>query len=87
MRAIFTEVAKTDHAMEVNTHHGLDLDSWPTILRWFKECGGELVTVGSDAHRPKDVARGIPQALELLKAAGFDHVTTFAGRNPITRRL
>ena len=87
VRAIFTEVAKTDHAMEVNTHHGLDLDSWPTILRWFKECGGELVTVGSDAHRPKDVAKGIPEALELLKAAGFDHVTTFAGRKPITHRL
>lgn len=87
VRAIFTEVAKTDHAMEVNTHHGLDLDSWPTILRWFKECGGKLVTVGSDAHRPKDVARGIPEALDMLKTAGFDYVTTFAGRKPITYRL
>ena len=87
VRAVFTEVAKTDHAMEVNTHNGKDLDSWPTLLRWFKECGGELVTVGSDAHRPEDVAKGIPEALELLKAAGFRHVTTFAGRKPITHSL
>ena len=87
VRAIFTEVARTDHALEVNTRRGRDLDYWPPLLRWFRECGGELVTVGSDAHRPQDVAKGIPEALELLKAAGFDYVTTFAGRKPITHSL
>ena len=87
VRAIFTEVARTDHALEVNTRRGRDLDFWPPLLRWFKECGGELVTVGSDAHRPGDVAKGIPEALELLSAAGFRHVATFAGRKPITHRL
>ena len=84
VRAIFTEIAKTDHALEVNTRRGIDLDIWPPLLRWFKECGGELVTVGSDAHRPGDVAKGIPEALELLNAAGFRHVTTFTERKPVT---
>ena len=87
VRAIFTEVAKTGHALEVNTHHGTDLDSWPPLLRRFRECGGELVTVGADAHREQDVAKGVPEALELLKAAGFRHVTTFAGRKPVTHSL
>ena len=87
VRAIFTEIAKTDHALEVNTHHGTDLDSWFTLLRWYKECGGELVTVGSDAHRPEDVAKGIPEALELLQAAGFRYVTTFYERKPVTHSL
>ena len=87
VRAIFTEVARTDHALEVNTRRGRDLDYWPPLLRWFKECGGRLITVGSDAHRPEDAAKGIPEALELLSAAGFDHVATFAGRKPITHRL
>ena len=87
VRAIFTEVAKTGHALEVNTRRGQDLDFWPRLLLWFKECGGELVTVGSDAHRPGDVAKGIPEALEMLDAAGFRHVTTFAGRKPITHSL
>ena len=87
VRAIVTEIAKTDHALEVNTHRGRDLDFWPPLLRWFRECGGKLVTVGADAHRPQDVARGIPEALELLSAADFRHVTTFAGRKPITHRL
>ena len=87
VRAIFTEVAKTDHALEVNTRRGRDLDYWPPLLRWFRECGGRLVTVGSDAHQPENIAQGIPKALTLLKAAGFDYVTTFAGRKPITHRL
>ena len=87
VRAIFTEVARTDHALEVNTRRGKDLDFWPPLLRWFRECGGKLVTVGSDAHRPEDVAKCIPEALELLKAAGFRYVATFAGRRPVTHSL
>ena len=87
VRRIFTEVAKTDHALEVNVCRGEDLDSWPPLLRWFKECGGELVTVGADAHQPQDVAKGIPQALELVKAAGFDCVATYEHRRPVLHRL
>lgn len=87
VRAIFTEIARTDHALEVNVWAGRDLDSWPPLLRWFKECGGELVTVGADAHRPQDVARGIPQALDMIKAAGFGCVATFQRRRPILHRL
>lgn len=87
VRAVFTEVARTGHAMEVNVCRGEDLDSWPPLLRWFRECGGELVTVGADAHRPQDVGKGIPQALEMIKAAGFDYVTTYERRKPVLHRL
>lgn len=87
VRAILTEVARTDHAMEVNVWHGADLDSWPTLLAWFRECGGKLVTVGADAHRPQAVAAGIPQALEMMKAAGFDYVTTYERRKPLLHKL
>ena len=87
VRAIFTEIARTEHALEVNTHRGRDLDFWPSLLCRFRECGGRLVTVGADAHRPEDVAKGIPEALAMLSAAGFDCVTTFAARKPIMHRL
>ncbi len=87
VRAIFTEVARTDHAMEVNTRRAQDLDCWPPLLRWFKECGGELVTVGADAHRPQDVGKGVPQALDMIREAGFDCVTTFAGRKPVLHKF
>ena len=87
VRAVFTEVARTGHAMEVNVCRGEDLDSWPPLLRWFRECGGELVTVGADAHRPQDVGKGIPQALEMIQAAGFGCVTTYERRKPVLHRL
>lgn len=87
VRAIFTEIARTDHAMEVNVWAGRDLDSWPPLLAWFKECGGRLVTVGADAHRPEDVAKGIPEALDMLKAAGFGYVTTYEHRKPVLHKL
>ena len=87
VRTIFKEVAKTDHALEVNVYRGKDLDSWPPLLAWFKECGGRLVTVGSDAHRPADVALGIPEGLEMIKAAGFDCVTTYRRRKPELHKL
>lgn len=87
VRAIFAEMARTGRAMEVNVWAGRDLDSWPPLLAWFKECGGELVTLGADAHRPADVAKGIPQALEMVKAAGFDCVTTFERRRPVLHKL
>ncbi len=87
LRAIFTEVAKTGHALEVNTSRGQDMADWPLLLRWFRECGGELVTVGSDAHGPQDAAKGVPEALGLIRAAGFEHITTFEKRKPVTHRL
>lgn len=87
VRAIFTQVAASGHAIEVNTCRGQDLDCWPPLLRWFKECGGELVTVGADAHRPGDVARGIPQALDMIKAARFGYVTTYERRRPVLHKL
>ena len=87
MWAIFTQVAKTGHAMEVNVCRGTDFASWPPLLAWFKECGGELVTVGADAHRPEDVGKGIREALDMVKAAGFGFVATFAGRKPVLHKL
>ena len=82
MRVIFTEVARTDHALEVNTNRGKDLAVWLPILGWFRECGGRYVTLGSDAHRPQDVAKGIREGQTLLRQTGFAHTTTFRRRKP-----
>lgn len=84
---IFRQVAQSHHALEVNTCRGMSLEAWLPLLRWFKECGGEFVTVGSDAHAPRHMALGIPRALELLQEAGFSYVTTYRGRNPVPHKL
>ncbi len=57
------------------------------ILKSYKELGGEIITIGSDGHTPKDIGAGYDQARELLKEAGFEYFTTFNNRKPEFRKL
>ena len=52
-----------------------------------KRLGGEIVTVGSDAHRPSAAAAAVREGYELLKNCGFDYVTVFRQRKPEFIRL
>lgn len=54
----------------------------PFILRRYRELGGEIVTIGSDAHRAADVARDFAAAEQMLKDAGFDRYAVFRKRKP-----
>lgn len=54
----------------------------PQILAWYREAGGEIVTLGSDAHRPDAVGRGIREAQELLRALGFEYFTVYRDGSP-----
>lgn len=87
VRAIFTRIARTDHALELNTWKGVDTEIWSPLLRWYKQCGGKYITLGSDAHAPEDVCKGIREVIPLIKAAGFEYVTTFEKRRPILHKL
>jgi len=52
-----------------------------------KELGGEIITVGSDAHYTEYLADHIDFAYDLLKKAGFDYVCTFREKKPIFNKL
>ena len=56
------------------------------FLKRFKELGGEIVTVGSDAHDASRVGQYVPEALGILKDI-FGYVCTFEARKPIFRKL
>ncbi len=53
------------------------------VLRWYREMGGELVTIGSDAHSVANLAAGWETAVGLARAAGFTHLTSFRRREPV----
>lgn len=57
------------------------------LLKRYRELGGEIITVGSDAHEAKHVASDFDKAEEILKAAGFKYYTVFAGRNASFEKL
>ncbi|MDR0947211.1 MAG: histidinol-phosphatase HisJ family protein [Ruminococcus sp.] len=71
----FREVIKHQKAIEINTS-GLrqkygktfpDID----LLKLYKDLGGKVVTIGSDAHRPEDVGTGLTEGVTIAEALGF----------------
>lgn len=52
------------------------------IIRALREEGIDTVTVGSDAHTPLDVGKGIAIAFDMLKYVGFDGLTCYRRRRP-----
>ena len=75
--------------MEINTS-GVDRcgDFLPSadIFRRFKELGGEIVTVGSDAHTCSRVGQYSHDACRILQDI-FGYVCTFRDRRPIFHKL
>ncbi|MDD3173454.1 MAG: histidinol-phosphatase HisJ family protein [Herbinix sp.] len=51
-----------------------------TILKMYKELGGKIITVGSDAHQPQDIGADFDIAYELLRLAGFDCIMSYNKR-------
>ena len=50
------------------------------ILTWYRELGGERITLGSDAHTPDVIAANFEAAIEAMQAAGLKYVTQFEKR-------
>jgi len=71
IRAILVAAARTGRALEVNTTRGDVLCPGPTVVRWWREVGGQAVQFGSDAHQPDKVAAGFATAAQVVEAAGF----------------
>ena len=68
--------------IECNTNRGGMFLPDGDILRLYRRLGGEIVTLGSDAHRPSHVALGIREGMELLHACGFRYYCTFQQMKP-----
>ncbi len=52
------------------------------VLKRYRELGGELLTIGSDAHEPIHIAYGFDEAEECIKEAGFKYYTVYRERKP-----
>ncbi len=52
------------------------------ILRRYRELGGEIITFGSDAHKPEDVGKSFEKAVEIAKSCGFSKYCRFKNRTP-----
>ncbi len=82
--AILRHLIAKDICLEVNTagfKAGLGRPNpGAEVLRFYRELGGRLITLGADAHRPEHIAYAFDQIGELLKDCGFTEYQVFRGR-------
>lgn len=84
--AILQELIKRNIGIEINTGgfaYGLGQPNpCPDIIRRYRELGGEIITLGADAHTPERIAYDFDKASQILKNCGFSHYTVFHQRKP-----
>lgn len=76
--------------IEINTS-GITKIGYPhpniEALKLYKKLGGEIITVGSDAHKKENIGFGFDIAEEMLRELGFKYYTVFRGRQPAFMKL
>ena len=83
---ILRKIVSLGKGIEINTaglRKGLShANPHPFILKRYRELGGEIITVGSDAHNTADIVADFDLAESFLKEAGFGFYTVFRQRKP-----
>lgn len=87
IREILRLAIDSGRGIEINTWKGQTLAAWRPLLKDYKELGGEILTVGSDAHAPDLLGRGIREAYQLMQDCGFRYVAVYHQRKPELFRL
>lgn len=59
----------------------------PDVIRRYRELGGEIITVGADAHKPEHVAFDFEKAGDILRNCGFRYYAEYRNRKPIFRQV
>ncbi|MEA4832933.1 MAG: histidinol-phosphatase HisJ family protein [Oscillospiraceae bacterium] len=77
-REIFRLLIDNNIALEINTsglRQGLgDFIPQKSLIALYADCGGRMFTVGSDSHAPSLCGFGVPEAYDLIKSLGINHV-------------
>lgn len=87
--AIFAQLIRKGKGLEMNTSgvdRGVGFLPERRLFERFRELGGEIVTVGSDAHRSNRVGQYADTACGILGEI-FGYVCTFENRQPIFHKI
>ena len=57
------------------------------MLKLYRQLGGEIITLGSDAHTAAHLGCAIETRQELLRQCGFRYFTTFDRMKPSFQAL
>lgn len=88
---IFRKIIEKGKGIELNTsgiryqlgdyHPSLD------IIKLYFDLGGEIITLGSDAHTPEHIAYDFINATKALESIGFKYIATFDKRKPVFHKI
>ena len=90
IEALLTVLIQNGKGIELNTsgvRDGLDFFPDAPILRLYRALGGEIVTVGSDAHFAENAGQNVADGYALLRTLGFQYVSVFRERKPAFIKL
>lgn len=91
IREILKVLVDKGKGIEVNTsglRYGLGhFSPQIPVLKSYLDLGGEIITIGSDAHYNEHLGYMWSEAAAMLKSVGFKHYTTFEQRKPIFNKL
>lgn len=83
---ILKKLISMGKGIELNTggyHYGLgEPNPCTAVIRRYRELGGEIITIGADAHTPDKIACAFDKAASVLEACGFRYYTIFKDRKP-----
>ncbi len=86
IKEIFSTLIKNGMGIEINSSGlrqqiGVPLpDEYYVTL--YRELGGKILTIGSDAHCTEDLGKGIAQCTEMAKRSGFEYLAFYKNRVP-----
>lgn len=80
LERIFKMLKERGKGIEINMSavgmYGDPNPDWD-IVQLYYDCGGEVLTIGSDAHVAQNVGKGIVEGLEKLREIGFRYIDVF----------
>lgn len=88
---VLVKLIEMEKGLEVNTgglKYGLrETNPGKDIVKRYKELGGEIITIGSDAHNVDYIGYEFDKVKEMLTECGFSYYSTFEKRVAEFHRL
>lgn len=86
IEAVLQAAVDTGTGLEINTSglRQVPAETYPGLetLRLYRELGGTVITLGSDAHHVANLGKNIHDGLARARAAGFERIAVFVERQP-----
>lgn len=83
VKDILRAVISRGKGIEINTNpmrSGRVPNPSGVVIKWYRELGGEILTIGTDSHTPHHTGLHMPEAIQIAREAGFTHLATFERR-------